>query len=283
MAIAYESIAETTFAAGLTLTIAKPSGLAVGDYMFAQCISVAGVAWNTPSGWTALYNNSGAVNLGGGPTPSAIFYKQADSSDVAASNFSFTVQDQAGASEFVSGNIIRVSGLGIIDGSVSNKQDPVSSSPISFATSIDPVFTDGLVLWWSFAGDNIAVSPGISSPSIATDNPTWTSRSTDTRNNAAGSGQRVVYSAPRSAATAFGNATISVTTNVGLINVIANLAPLISGSHTVVTGTSYFVNHPFLRTGVLEVEGQEIVTDFRNVTQWTNESSPSTTWTNEQL
>ena len=283
MAIAYESVAETTFGGNLSLVIAKPAGLTVGDYMFAQVISVSGITWTAPAGWTELYQNTGASNLGGSPTPCAVFYKQAESADVAASNFTFSLGDAGGVVEQTSGNIIRVSGFGALDGSVSQKFDPISSSPHTFATSIDPVFVNGLSIWWSFAGDNVNVNPNISSPSIATDNPTWTSRSSDIRSNAAGSAQRIVFTAPREAATAFGDATITVTTNVGMINVIANLAPLVSGGATIETGTIRVVNQPFLRFGALDVDGEDPIIRKQSKTDWTNETKPSTTWTNETL
>ena len=105
MAIAYESVAEVDVTTVTTIQIAKPSGLAVGDTMFAQLWSRSGSTYTTLSGWSVLY--SATPSLAGASQPCSVFYKTADSGDVAASTFDFT----NGTSTVKSGAIIRVSGF----------------------------------------------------------------------------------------------------------------------------------------------------------------------------
>ncbi len=58
-----------------TLTITKPTSLAVGDLLVAFVMNRGATAWNTPSGWTAKGTFSISNNRG------AVFVKVADSSD----------------------------------------------------------------------------------------------------------------------------------------------------------------------------------------------------------
>ena len=285
MAIAYESVSATTWGNGLSVVIAKPSGLAVGDSMFAQVMGDNGASgFSTPSDWTALY--SGFVNLGGNLFPCAVFYKVADSDDVAASNFTFDgISDEGGATEQTSGCILRISGFGIVDDSHNGTITGGSTSPQVVASTIDPVFTNGLAVAFLFGGDNASATISLSAPSIATNNPTWTSRSSDAKSTASTSAGRNVYTASRIEDTAWGDITITFSPDsaIGVQWVIAHLAPKINASYTVVTGTSYFVNHPFLRTGVIEIDGQNPDFIKMNKTDWVNEDKPSTSWSNETV
>ena len=60
MAIVLESISTQALGSGVSTTITKPTGLAVGDQMFAPIGSVFPVGGAgllaAPSGWTALFN-----------------------------------------------------------------------------------------------------------------------------------------------------------------------------------------------------------------------------------
>jgi len=98
IAIASKSIGN--WVDGSSITITKPSGLAVGDLMVAIIASVID-ANNTPSGW-AKSDNWGLGRL-------SLFTKIADSSDVAASNFTFT---NSGTSRPMAGILYRVTGAG---------------------------------------------------------------------------------------------------------------------------------------------------------------------------
>lgn len=108
MAIVVESVSSTaTASATTTLTITKPTGLAEGDLMVA--ILSAGDAgdtsvgtWNTASGWSLVETN----DFYGGVSQS-VQIKVATSGDVAASNFSFTVD---ATTTTLDGAILRCSG-----------------------------------------------------------------------------------------------------------------------------------------------------------------------------
>lgn len=68
-----------------TVTITKPTGLAVGDLMVSVCgAEQSGVTITPPSGWDTIANQAQTNGR------CMISYKVADSSDVAASNFVFT-------------------------------------------------------------------------------------------------------------------------------------------------------------------------------------------------
>jgi hypothetical protein len=284
MAIAYESTTETAIAAGLSTVITKPSGLAVGDYMFAQIIAANSLGIDVPSGWTALYNVDNA--LSGLATQTAVFYKQATSGDVAASNFTFTCGDSAGT-EYIGGTIIRVSGFGMLDGTFTNVASPYTTGSYSNPSGIDPVFANDLVVVFFFAGDNAATvtHPSFNTPAVATDNPTWTSRSADSASFTAVTLARNLFTASRAATTAFGNFSFNVDQGsgggFGAVTVLVSIAPLISGTHSVVTGTSYIVNQPFLRSGAISTDGVDPVTARYDVTSWQNQTKDPTTWTDQ--
>lgn len=267
MAIAYESVTSTSTTAGPSVTITKPSGLAVGDEMYAQIICF-GASLTTPTGWTAIYN---AVMVN---SPIAVFSKTADSGDVAASDFTFT----GSTISQISGTILHVSGLGIVDDSASVVMS--GTSPAVTASAITPVWPNSLDIIFLFGRLNSNSAISFSTPSIATDNPIWTSRSSDSYASTNSFG-RAVYTAPRSAITAWGDLTSTFSpTLTNAFFVALSLAPKIDGSYTVVTGTSNFVNHPFLRTGAMTLDGIDPETASTNVTQWTNPDKPSTAWTN---
>ena len=101
MAVVIESVASTapTTAAGGTITITKPTGLADGDLMIAVIQSENGTI-TTPAGWThytAASPRTGLTNMYG---------KVADGTDAAASNFSWTES----GSTYGGGTLYRISG-----------------------------------------------------------------------------------------------------------------------------------------------------------------------------
>lgn len=65
--------------------VTKPSGLAIGELLVAHCYSVGGVI-TPPAGWTQLFSTT----VGSYPCTSEMYWRIADSADVAGSNFTFT-------------------------------------------------------------------------------------------------------------------------------------------------------------------------------------------------
>lgn len=264
MAVAYESVTNVTTTTTTTLSITKPTGLAEGDWLFAQLISV-GATYSVPTGWTAIHN--GSTSQSGALLYYAVMNKVADSSDVAASTFDFTNSNN----DVKSGALLRISGVGVIDDSDTYADTATTTDPYEFASNIDPAFADGLGIFFLFAGDNTTNTIGLGDISIATSNPTWTSRASDARNSTT-SYARNLFTGSRSADTAWGNATLDWSqtgSGIGFRSVHVSLAPIVNGSHAVSTGTVNIVNHPFLISGALTAQGNTLVANGSTPTTWT--------------
>lgn len=283
MAIVLESISTKTLAAGSSTTITKPTGLAVGDVMVALIGSVfpfAGAgALDVPSGWTAVQNGNYSVSV---TTFSyAIFTKTANSSDVAASNFTF---NHTTFGRIMGGAIARVSGFGLVDDSAFVAS--TGAPPTAVASTIAPTLPNSLNLVILLAGDNTSAggSVSFSNPALATNDPTWTEHLDSAVSDGNARYGIAVYSAPRAQATAWGNITLTYVqnTNADIGAAIINIAPQVNGTHTVTTAPMYVVNQPFLRTGALTLQGNDPTTDSFNKTAWQNESTSSTAWQNEE-
>ena len=142
MAHVVESVAINSTDNSTTNTIAKPTGLAVGNLMVASlvCQTTTASAITTLSGWTSAVSqtSSGAGGV-------SIQFKVATSDDVAESDFTFTA---ATAGEF-SGGIIRLSNnrtssiIGVTDGYAANSVD---SATLSTTVSITPAFNESFVV-----------------------------------------------------------------------------------------------------------------------------------------
>src|SRR5690349_11871893 len=109
MAVAFQSV-QTASASSTTITITKPVSLAVGDLMVAHLVATGTSAQETATvsltGWTAI-SGTGQGDAGANTcTRNLPHYKIADSSDVAASNFTFTWT----ASMALRGAIYRITG-----------------------------------------------------------------------------------------------------------------------------------------------------------------------------
>lgn len=140
--------ATTTSASSVTIT--KPTGLAVGDFMFAFIGFENGSTartFTTPSGWTLLQTN---------PTDSegvACFYKEATSGDVAASNFTFSL---SGAADRLGGVLVRVDTLADgneIGASEFDEAVGPTGTSISFTTNLTAISSQSLYLACFFATD----------------------------------------------------------------------------------------------------------------------------------
>lgn len=246
---------------GTTATVTKNSSLAVGDLMVGQVVTIidnSGDVINTPSGWTKIgsevkLNTSGSTYL-----HQCLFWKTADSSDVAASNFSFTFT----SSTFYNAAIYRVSGQNAASPIDNNASGTQADNANFSASGFTPTYgNEGFIIFGAnFNGDGTA-----SGYAIATDDPSWTE---DYQSSAGGNRCIVGASAVRTASTATGNFSFSgvgagndtvgqmiaikvivdvtvspsVVTSTGTLN-----APTVSGGATVspstVTGSST-VNTP---------------------------------------
>lgn len=162
--ISYESHASTSYQEG-AITITKPTGLAVND-LLVVCLFFANTnTVDTPSGWSVARNNAGDFS---DDTDGAIFYKLADSGDVAASNFSFDVADGTGS---IGGTLVRFSGVNQTTQieQVDQAGDTGTGTTRSHTTSVTPT-TSGSILF-VFAHYNINETMASYS---STGSPTWT-------------------------------------------------------------------------------------------------------------
>lgn len=161
MAVAYASSSTTSIAISSTCVLTKPSGLSVGDLMIAYVGGVLNTAadYTAPVGWTVLVGQSnGAESV-------RAFYKVADSSDVAASNFTFN----GSGTDYIGGGIIRVTGAASI---FTNYSTQISATATFNTADLTPDGANSLLLFFVFYVGG--VSGGITSYACATSNPTWT-------------------------------------------------------------------------------------------------------------
>lgn len=159
MAVAFQSVqtAGTNPDSNGSIDVTKPTGLAVGDLMIASGVGSTNNGITFPSGFTQL-TEVGALTAG--HMRSAIAWKVADSSDVAASTFNFS----AGVA-----SISRITGAGssfVYSGSIADN----TANP-SF-TGVTPKDYGGDILLMQFWSASINVN--ISGYAIGTSNPSWT-------------------------------------------------------------------------------------------------------------
>lgn len=146
-----------------SMVVDKPIGLAVGDVMIAHLSIDTGYGSITPPDFSQI-----GFTTGGGAVNGFYYYKIVDSDDVAASNFTFTLENSSDRAMA----LIRISGA---DTNFSNwewggndKTTTNTSTPSINATITPSVPSLILQLWC--ANSSII---GINNYAIATDNPVW--------------------------------------------------------------------------------------------------------------
>lgn len=170
MTVAYGSVSSATKSHGGgsdTLTITKPTGLAVGDFMIAGLFVNGSNADFDLTGWTSLIDSSQASNYG-----LNVLWKIADSADVAATNFSF--QESANAGDGMAGFIVRITG------SFTDADNLIASAAINNSAISSHTFTPGItpnvVNTLLLMGSGITGTETQSAYAVANNNPTWTER-----------------------------------------------------------------------------------------------------------
>lgn len=180
-----------------TLTITKPTGLAVGDILVASVFGGGGGDVSTPSGWTSLIT----VDTDYDVYRARCFTKTADASDVAAANFAFS--NSYGG--FCYGFLSRLSGAAYDKITTYNRSNSATSS-VSY-TGVTPAYADSLFIIVSAFGNGGGSSPYFSSYAMATSNPTWTEQ---VEYDNGGGFASSIASSTRSASTATGNISLSI-------------------------------------------------------------------------
>lgn len=286
MAIAVATTATTTFAAGTTTTITKPTGLAVGDLLVAAIGANAGVGItiDTKSGWT-LAATQAATN-----TSISLQYRIADSADVAASNFVFSCP----SASRMAGALMRVTGhaaTSTLDEVDSDNNNTAASATINFSSTVTPYNAGNLVVLVLNGSDG---NDGGASMSSYTTTPSITF--TELIDTTADSGTSdpvfaaayAVYSGS-SQITAYG-ATISGTKDdhAGILGIFQAQVNG-SGTHTLHTADAdFFANAGVTVGGSGTMALHSADADFfttngsaNRKTAWTRDTKNSTTWTRD--
>lgn len=160
----FQSVQTTTWHTSSSTVVTKPANLAVGDLMIA--VHIASNHNALPSGFTSLGTQSDSVTTYG----SKIAYKIADSSDVAASNFTFTTT----GSELQMGAIARITGASATASYYKyNGASTTNTATPSVAAGVTP-HNNGesnlLMMFWYCTTTTTAIA----GYAIATSDPSWT-------------------------------------------------------------------------------------------------------------
>lgn len=254
-----------------TLTITKPTGLAVGNILVASIFGSGGGDVSTPSGWTSLIT----VNTDYDVSRARCFIKTADASDVAASNFSFS--NTFGGLCY--GILSRLSGASF-DQIVTYNRSNSSTSSVSYS-GLTPNYADSLYLIVSAFANGGSSSPYFSSYAMATSNPTWTEQ---TEYDNGGGYASSLASANRNATTATGNISLNISGLNGSSDVYSYLLvflPNVSASATPATldlvSTIPPTLFPIQLTATLNAPTQTASNGI-----WTNDNPSATpTWVND--
>ena len=275
MAVDVRSSSNTGWATVNDVTVPKPTGLAVGDLMF-FFLSTNGnnVSDANLSGWTYLGYQNGV----GSAFASYLAYKFADSSDVAASNFTWNDIDSGTTSAL--GLIVAVYGnnnlTSLISTSVTTTNTTSNTSTPSLSGITPSSRGNNLIIQFWNGGSSVA---SVDSYAIATSNPTWTELADV---SSAGRCVAVAY-AVRPEVTATGNFSCVGGDGTSDWNGwVVSVAPdqNFSVAESVTLTESYKNNISVKSADSISLNENY---DLVNARQWTNDSKPSTTWTNDLI
>lgn len=266
-----------------TLTITKPTSLAVGDKMFAGIVVDADAGGTqlasitTPAGWTqeALLDLFAV-----GRSALGVYSKTADSSDVAASNFTFTGTGDT-ASMTMAGIIARVTNWAGEAGQTSATSVAASTTLTMTGITPSPAEASSLYLVFATRVSSSPLSVSVSSVAIATSDPTWTERTEISGDGNSRDTTLALYTATRVATTATGNYTVTFnnTTNQGTGAVGLILHSPINGSVTPTTQVAAYAFSPIPKTQINAVV-TDPTTNSMVIPNWQNADKPTTVWTN---
>lgn len=169
MAIVVESTSTVSADNADTLTIAKPTGVAVGDTLLLITNS-SGTTYASCTGFTQIVATGNGTSPGSGLS---MLYRTADSSDVSASNYTVNLTGTQSQGAAV---MMRVSGIGGVNpyrdsATASDLQDASSWTVTSSTIALTRPYEVLLVMGCQFSGDsnsgsfsNYTVTSGVSNP-----------------------------------------------------------------------------------------------------------------------
>lgn len=280
MAVAYRSVTVGSFggiSAGANLSLTKPTGLAVGDYLVAHLVMVNNSTtvngWNTPSGWTSLIDATKTANANSG-IKMQVFYKVADSGDVAGGSFEFQ-KDATGATA-VGGALYAISGGATIVGAVGTDTDDTSPE---FVNTVTPS-ANSILLFLTGCADAGQSAGTVSGYAITTSNPTWTESYDFKADISSDRGVMAGAYASRPEATATGDSTCNYSAHgQNSIGAMIAIAPVISVTVNSDTLSATFSLESVTVTGGATVSPDAVVSTFSIPTPTV--SSPDPKWVNQ--
>lgn len=285
MAIAVQSVATAAWTTATSVVITKPTGLAVGDLMVAVIAGYQGAtpAPALPAGWTSI------ATLATSPYASAM-YKVAEASDASATDFTFTATD----ADYMAGVLYRIDGFQsplVVTGDADEDTGGVTAGAFTFTKALTPLIADAHVISAFVESNNDGASVNFGTYTM-TGSPTFTER-LDTQQTITADSAFAVADAPYDSTTEIVSAGASVSATTDRIG---NILILIHGSQDALgTNTLLSVSPTHLaQNGVAGVTGTN---DFLEVsptlldqsgkvttlTQWSNETRPTTDWNNDTL
>lgn len=254
-----------------TVTVTKPTGLAEGDFMVAVSFGYQSGSStpDLPTGWTSIStDNSTAVG-------NRLMYKEADSSDVAATNFTFTINT---TSENFGAVIMRIASD---DSSVIGLLDESDLTPTDLKQR-----TGGVIVAVNKDSGSIQHEDKYTGYTISGTNPTWTQQYEKFNNNdyivdvatavCVSDSDITSFSVSTGTISHGGLTTFAEVTNAAGTTALLSVQPTFLG----IAGTSNTAG----TVDILSVSSSlfDITGRVKNPV-WTDQEKPSTpTWTNQE-
>jgi len=264
MALAVRSTSSASFTTG-SVVITKPSGLAVGDLMVVCSYVINGIHLTEPVGFNVI-NSVSNTAVG------RLYYKFADSSDVAASNFTFT----NGGGGNAAAHMLAITGANTTTPASISATATGSSASATFSLSVTPDENDSLLIFHvgAYVGSGSSITS--SGYSIVTSNPSWT-ESVDQNVNSSNSGQMAVAYASRSAKTATGDASVTFTSGSAFFGMMLVVRPQIQVTISETSTLTENIIPSYGKTITDTTSTAETITTTKGRV-WRKETKPSTTW-----
>jgi len=262
----YQSTQNSGWATTTSSVVTKPSGVAVGDLLVLYWAYEVDASPNAPGGWTAIRTTTNSLSC-------SLYYRVADSSDVSASNYTFTSVN----SRKQIAVITRITGQGTgnffsdTGGTTNNTATP----SVAGLTPVNRADSNLILQYWQATTSTTAVG----SYAITTDNPSWTEAfdvADSTTNNIS-----MAY-ATRSQQTATGN--VSCAGGAGTTDWVGQVVAIAPNWSTTTTESVSLIETKKLS---FVMSKNETVTLTENVDAdesrlWINDDKPSSTWNNTE-
>jgi len=249
MAVAYatSTLDVSLNSVGVT-NMTLPSGSAVGDivFVFSSFYGNSSEEYD----FTGLTMMDVKVSFDSGSNRFAYSgYKVLDSTDI--SNGYLVASSSDGFSSVGRAHLIRVTGGSTVGLVHDDSVDTDSDTSKVFGNTVTPAGADSLILFYVAAGMN----GSISAQAITTDNPSWTELSDSAFNSGANYVTHAIAYASRTAVTATGDSSCTLSTNSRAFGVIVAIQPQLDVTVTGSTGSAVLNGNSGTVTGSANVTG----------------------------